>query len=217
MWALVCPGAESRTFVRTLSVMATPLLELAASRGVSFPLRARRLTLTPFRGLDAPAVWGFCRLEQVWSWTSGCPESEGALRESYLTAGDRLTVRVGDVIVGVGKAAVQDAWSQGGPREEARDAQAEIGWTIDPRQAGQGYGTELARALLGFAFDDLGVRRVEAHAFADNAPSLRIMEKVGMRHEGTFKEESLHLTRGWVDGATYAMLASEFHSSLTQE
>ena len=118
------------------------------------------------------------------------------LRGSYLAAGDRFTVRVGGVVMGIGKVAVQDAWSQGGLREEARDAQAEIGWTIDPRQAGQGYGTELARALLGFTFDDLGVRRVEAHAFADNAPSLRIMEKVGMRHEGTFKEESLHLTRG---------------------
>ncbi|MWD30377.1 hypothetical protein E0K89_023240, partial [Aquicoccus sp. SCR17] len=89
MRALVCPEADSRTFVRTLSVMAAPLLELAASRGVCFPLRARRLTLTPFRGLDAPAVWGFCRLEQVWTWTSGRPESEDALRESYLAAGDR--------------------------------------------------------------------------------------------------------------------------------
>ena len=34
-----------------------------------------------------------------------------------------------------GKVAVQDAWSQDGPQEEARDAQAELGWTIDPRQA----------------------------------------------------------------------------------
>ncbi|CAM3580035.1 hypothetical protein HMPREF3105_05930 [Micrococcus sp. HMSC31B01] len=50
---------------------------------------------------------------------------------------------------------------------------------------------------------------MEAHAFADNAPILRVMEKVGLRHEGTFKEESLHRTRGWVDGVTYAMLASE--------
>lgn len=107
--------------------MATPLLELAASRGVCFPLRARRLTLTPFRGLDAPAVWSFCRLEQVWSWTSGRPESENALRESYLGAGDRLTVRAGDVIVGVGKVAVQDAWSQDGPQEEARGTQLSPG------------------------------------------------------------------------------------------
>ena len=50
---------------------------------------------------------------------------------------------------------------------------------------------------------------MEAHAFADNAPILRVMEKVGLRHEGTFKEESLHRTRGWVDGVTDAMLASE--------
>ena len=50
----------------------------------------------------------------------------------------------------------------------------------------------------------------QAAAFADNAPSLRVMEKVGLRHEGTFRGESLHLTRGWVDGVTYAMLASEF-------
>lgn len=48
---------------------------------------------------------------------------------------------------------------------------------------------------------------MEAHAFADNAPILRVMEKVGLRHEGIFKEESLHRTRGWVDGVTYAMLA----------
>ena len=44
------------------------------------------------------------------------------LRGSYLTAGDRFTVRVGGVVVGIGKVAVQDAWSRGGPRQEARNA-----------------------------------------------------------------------------------------------
>ena len=193
--------------------MATPLLDLAARRGVAFPLRTERLTLTPFTAADAPAVWDFCRLEEVWTWTSGRAGSAAELREQYLAAGDRLTVRdgAGDV-VGVGKLAVQDAWSQGGPREEARDAQAEIGWTISPAHAGQGHATELARALLDLAFTGLGLRRVEAEAFADNAPSLRVMEKAGLRHEGTFREESLHLTRGWIDGVTYAMLASEYHA-----
>lgn len=190
--------------------MPTPFADLAARRGVVFPLRTERLTLTPFAADDAPAVFDFCRLEEVWTWTSGRAGSAGELRESYLAAGDRLTVRAGEAIIGVGKLAVQDAWSQGGPREEARDAQAEIGWTIHPTHAGQGYATELAGALLKLAFTGLGVHRVEAEAFADNAPSLRVMEKVGLRHEGTFREESLHLTRGWVDGVTYAMLASEF-------
>ncbi|MCT1868734.1 GNAT family N-acetyltransferase [Micrococcus luteus] len=119
-------------------------------------------------------------------------------------------MRADEVIVGVGKLSVWDARSQGGPREEARDAQAKNGWTIDPAYAGRGYATELARALLEIAFTGLGVRSVEAEPFADNAPSLCVMEKVGLRHEGTFREESLHLTRGWADGVTYAMLASEF-------
>ena len=181
-------------------------------RGVAFPRRTERLALTPFAAEDADAVFDFCRLEEVWTWTSGRAGSAAELRESYLATGDRLTVRAGEAIIGVGKLTVQDAWSQGGPREEARNVQAEIGWTIDPAHAGRGYATELAGALLEIAFTGLGVRRVEAEAFADNAPSLRVMEKVGLRHEGTFKEESLHLTRGWIDGVTYAMLASEFRA-----
>lgn len=44
------------------------------------------------------------------------------LRGSYLAAGDRFTVRVGGVVMGIGKVAVQDAWSRGGPRQEARNA-----------------------------------------------------------------------------------------------
>ncbi|UBH25010.1 GNAT family N-acetyltransferase [Micrococcus porci] len=191
--------------------MATPLLDLAARRGVAFPLRTERLTLTPFTAVDAPAVWDFCRLEEVRTWTSGRAGSAAELREEYLATGDRLTVRdgAGDV-VGVGKLAVQDAWSQGGPHPDARDAQAELGWTVAPEHAGRGYATEIGRALLDLAFRGLGVRRVEAGAFADNAPSLRVMAKIGLRHEGTFLGESLHLTRGWIDGVTFALLASEY-------
>ncbi|MCK6095604.1 GNAT family N-acetyltransferase [Micrococcus sp. EYE_162] len=84
-----------------------------------------------------------------------------------------------------------------------------MGWTIATAHAGRGHATELACALLDLAFAGLGVRPVEARAFADNAPIPRVMEKVGLRHEGTFKEASLHRTRGWVDGVTDAMLASE--------
>lgn len=36
--------------------------------------------------------------------------------------GGRFTVRVGGVVVGIGKVTVQDAWSRGGPRQEARNA-----------------------------------------------------------------------------------------------
>ena len=39
---------------------------------------------------------------------------------------------------------------------------AEIGWTLHPDFLGQGYMSEAARAVLGIAFDELGLHRVIA-------------------------------------------------------
>jgi len=50
---------------------------------------------------------------------------------------------------------------------------------------GQGYATEAARACLAAALGPLGLRRVVALAYPENAPSIRIMQKLGMRDAGT--------------------------------
>jgi len=55
-----------------------------------------------------------------------------------------------------------------------------VGYTIDPAFQGHGYATEAIRALVEYAFDTLGARVVRAHASAENAPSIRVAEKVGM-------------------------------------
>ena len=77
------------------------------------------------------------------------------------------------------------------------------------RHQGQGLGTEFAAALLRIAIEDLQVRRVEAECFADNHASRRIMEKIGLRCEGVFREEVLHRSGRWLDGMTWAILATE--------
>jgi RimJ/RimL family protein N-acetyltransferase len=56
-----------------------------------------------------------------------------------------------------------------------------IGYTIDPAFQGLGYATEAIRALVEYAFETLGAELVRAHASAENAPSIRVAEKVGMR------------------------------------
>jgi RimJ/RimL family protein N-acetyltransferase len=56
-----------------------------------------------------------------------------------------------------------------------------VGYTIDPAFQGLGYATEAIRALVEYAFETLGARVVRAHASAENAPSIRVAEKVGMR------------------------------------
>ena len=52
------------------------------------------------------------------------------------------------------------------------------------------------------------MRRVEAACFAENLASRRVMEKIGMRLEGVFREESLHRSGRWLDGMSYALLAT---------
>ncbi|RII87839.1 N-acetyltransferase, partial [Clavibacter michiganensis] len=75
---------------------------------------------------------------------------------------------------------------------------------------GRGLATEAVRAALRIAFEGLGVRRVVASAFADNGPSLRLAERVGMRRESYAVADSLHRDLGWIDGVGYALLAEEW-------
>ena len=56
-----------------------------------------------------------------------------------------------------------------------------VGYTIDPAFQGLGYATEAIRALVAYALATLGAELVRAHASAENAPSIRVAEKVGMR------------------------------------
>ena len=56
-----------------------------------------------------------------------------------------------------------------------------LGFSVLPAFSGMGYATEAAWALLEWAFGQAGVRRVAARAFPDNAASLRVLEKLGMR------------------------------------
>ena len=58
----------------------------------------------------------------------------------------------------------------------------EIGWRLAARYWGNGYAPEAARAALNVAFDGLGVAEVVSFTTTLNAPSRRVMEKIGMRH-----------------------------------
>jgi RimJ/RimL family protein N-acetyltransferase len=55
-----------------------------------------------------------------------------------------------------------------------------VGYTIAPAFQGRGYATEAIRALVLYAFETLEADVVRAYASADNAPSIRVAEKVGM-------------------------------------
>jgi len=60
----------------------------------------------------------------------------------------------------------------------------EIGWILNKAYQGKGYAYEAARALMDFAIDVLDARCIVAHCDTRNAPSYRLMEKLGMKRVG---------------------------------
>lgn len=124
-----------------------------------------------------------------------------------------IVVEVDGQVIGDLMIRVEDLWGQSEVKDGTLGRQAEIGWCIDPEFQGQGYATEGVVELLRICFTEpegLGMHRVVANCFADNAPSWRIMEKVGMRREAHHRKDSLHRERGWCDGFVYALLAEEY-------
>jgi aminoglycoside 6'-N-acetyltransferase len=64
--------------------------------------------------------------------------------------------------------------------DEREHGVIKVGYTIAPAFQGLGYATEAVAALVDYAFDTLNADVVRAHASAENAPSIRVAEKVGM-------------------------------------
>lgn len=72
---------------------------------------------------------------------------------------------------------VGSAGFQGHPSAEG---EIELGYGVHPDFRNHGYATEAVRALLRWASDQPGVKRVIAHCDQDNIASQRVVEKAGM-------------------------------------
>lgn len=68
---------------------------------------------------------------------------------------------------------------------------AEISYYIDKNLWGMGYATEAAAKMLQFGFETLGMFKITGLCMSSNPASRRVMEKLGMRFEGTMRSEML--------------------------
>jgi ribosomal-protein-alanine N-acetyltransferase len=84
-----------------------------------------------------------------------------------------------------------------------------VGYWIDESHAGYGYMPEAVAVVLRYAFEQLGMHRVEAAIVPRNARSRRVAEKLGMREEGT-SERFLQIRGVWEDHVRYAITTEEW-------
>lgn len=77
------------------------------------------------------------------------------------------------------------------------DGVVEIAYGVNEDQRGRGYATEAARALVEHALSCDGVRVVRAHTTPDNAPSIRVLGKSGLRQVGKVVDPEDGLVLRW--------------------
>jgi ribosomal-protein-alanine N-acetyltransferase len=85
---------------------------------------------------------------------------------------------------------------------------AEIAFNLARERWRHGFATEAAAAVLAFAFGPLELNRVEATCMPDNPASRRVLQKLGMRHEGRMRR-SHHRHDGFHDMDLFAVLRGE--------
>lgn len=124
-------------------------------------------------------------------------------RERQLGSGYGFGIFVGDRFGGE----INISGVQRGPFQNAY-----IGYWIDEAVAGHGYVPEAVVVVARFAFEDLGLHRLQIAIIPRNGPSRRVVEKLGLRDEGV-AVRYLEINGVWEDHVRYALTAEEWAES----
>jgi ribosomal-protein-alanine N-acetyltransferase len=85
----------------------------------------------------------------------------------------------------------------------------QLGYWIDASSCGRGLMSEGVELALSFAFERLGLHRVQAAVMPKNLASRRILGKCGFREEG-YAERYLRIGNAWEDHVIYGLTAEEW-------
>ena len=93
--------------------------------------------------------------------------------------------------------------------------EASLGWIRHKDYWKKGYGTEVGKELVRFAFEELKLHRLYATCDAENYGSYRVMENIGMRKEGHFikSRRVTGFNDEWRDELLYGILSEEWKSN----
>ena len=89
---------------------------------------------------------------------------------------------------------------------------AELGFALGRRHWGNGYIAEALPALVEFAFEELGLHRLEADVDPRNHASIRALERLGFQREGCLRER-YHMIGEIQDALMYGLLRRDWSNA----
>ncbi len=168
-----------------------------------------RLTLRPARMSDAEDMYEYSRDPEVarhvlWDAHTSIHQTRNYIRyliRQYRNASPGtfvIALRDSGKVIGT----IGFMWLQMDNRS------AEVGYSLGRKYWNQGYMTEALQAVVEFGFTRLNLNRIEAQHECDNPASGHVMQKAGMKYEGTLRQRIYNKGR-FVDVDLYAIICSD--------
>jgi len=148
------------------------------------PIRTERLVLRPLRTSDAEplfalfADWEVVRRLSMPPWPYALEDAHSFIREHRDQDRTAFAITLEHVLIGGIDVRMNPA------NQSQRGAGPNLGYWLGRPYWGCGYMTEAARGFLARVFDAGLGDVVYSGAFADNAASLRVQEKLGFERDG---------------------------------
>lgn len=173
-------------------------------------LETERLLLRRFIPQDAPFVLGHFGDPEVTKYLLDAARL-ATIEQAHALIGEYLspTARTFNRWVLVHKADQAVIRTCGFHKWNQRSFRAEIGYDLSPQYQGRGLMTEAFHAVLEHGFDVLKLHRIKAFIYVENMPSMRLLERLGVRQEGMLRD-CLYLNGSFHDYTIWSLLRSEW-------
>jgi len=148
-----------------------------------------------------PLIWRFSDKEATKDIEEAKKHLENVLKNYSLDKYDFQALFIKDTQEYIGEAGVLSF-----NKEHSR---AVIGYNLLPKYWGNGYATEITKALVRYLFEQLNIERVEALVCDDNEASKKVLEKSGLLHEGRLRNFAF-INNMYVNVCYYGMIRKDY-------
>ena len=173
-------------------------------------ITTERLLLRTHTLADAPVMWRLINVREVALNTLRIPYPYPEEEAARWISNHEERAKGGDHVFAITLRATKELVGTVGLHMKPENDSGEIGYWIGVPYWGKGYATEAAGALMHFGFETFPqLNRIYAMHFGRNPQSGRVLQKIGMRHEGTLRQ---HLKKWdeYVDLECYGILRADF-------
>ncbi|MXN53330.1 GNAT family N-acetyltransferase [Shinella sp. AETb1-6] len=173
--------------------------------------RTDRLILRKFVQTDFPAFGAYHSRPEVYRYLYADPLQGEALEQTFADVLKAPFEQDGDVFrLAVVRRGDEALLGEVLLKLDSREAlQGEVGYIFNPDYAGAGYATEAVAAMIDIGFSTFGFHRIFARLDAQNAGSIGVVERLGLRREAHLIEND-RFNGVWGDEFIYAALAREW-------